>query len=101
MSGAPLLDANNVNHGLLLPILRHCRDDQDRPLLGPPQSGRETEDFLRNAYLEIPAAAEALRQYWMPTIRTRPLIIADVEAHTGYFVSTGLCWTLLKNRRDI
>ncbi|MGY4426370.1 uncharacterized protein ACVWY2_008819 [Bradyrhizobium sp. JR6.1] len=33
---APLLDASNVNHRLLRPILRHCRDDQGRPLLGPP-----------------------------------------------------------------
>ena len=63
---APLLDASNVNHGLLLPVLLHCRDDQGRPLLGPPRSGRETEDFLRNAHLDIPAAVEALRQYWMP-----------------------------------
>jgi uncharacterized protein len=62
----PLLDASNVNHGLLLPILLHCRDDQDRPLLGPPRSGRETEDLLRNAYLDISAAVEATRQYWMP-----------------------------------
>jgi uncharacterized protein len=38
---APLLDASNVNHGLLLPILLHCRDDQGQPLLGPPRSGRE------------------------------------------------------------
>ena len=63
---APLLDASNVNHGLLLPILLHCRDDQGRPLLGPPRSGRETGDFLRNAYADIPAAVEAMRQYWMP-----------------------------------
>jgi uncharacterized protein len=63
---APLLDASNVNHGLLLPILLYCRDDQDRPLLGPPRSGRETEDLLRNAYLDISAAVEATRQYWMP-----------------------------------
>ena len=63
---APLLDASNVNHGLLLPILLHCRDDHDRPLLGPPRSGRETRDFLRNAYTDIPAAVEAVRQYWMP-----------------------------------
>jgi uncharacterized protein len=62
----PLLEASNVNHGLLLPILLHCRDDQDRPLLGPPRSGRETEDLLRNAHLDIPVAVEALRQYWMP-----------------------------------
>ena len=62
---APLLDASNVNHSLLLPILLHCRDDQGRPLLGPPQTGRETGDFLRNA-ADILAAVEAIRQYWMP-----------------------------------
>ncbi|RXH41719.1 YecA family protein [Bradyrhizobium zhanjiangense] len=63
---APLLDARNINHGLLLPILLHCRDDQGRPLLRPPRSGRETKNFLRNAHADIPAAVEALRQYWMP-----------------------------------
>jgi len=47
-------------------ILLHCRDDQGRPLLGPPRSGRKTRDFLRNAYADIPAVVEALRQYWMP-----------------------------------
>lgn len=62
----PLLDASNVNHGLLRPILLHCRDDQGHPLLGPPPSGRETEHFLRNVHLDIPATVEALRQYWMP-----------------------------------
>lgn len=63
---APLLDANNVNHGLLLPILLHCRDNQGRPLFGPPRNSRDTENFLRNAHLDIPATVEALRQYWMP-----------------------------------
>ncbi|WP_354112370.1 UPF0149 family protein [Bradyrhizobium sp. S3.12.5] len=53
---APLLDGNG-NHGLLLPILLHCRDDQGRPLLGPPRRSRETEDFLRNVYADIPAAS--------------------------------------------
>src|SRR5215510_10715734 len=32
---APLLDASNVNHRLLQPILLHCREDQGGPLLGP------------------------------------------------------------------
>jgi uncharacterized protein len=63
---APLLDANNINHGLLLPILLHCRGDQGRPLPGPPRRGPETGDFLRNTYADIPAAVEATRQYWMP-----------------------------------
>jgi uncharacterized protein len=46
--------------------LTRVGDDQDRPLLGPRRSGRETKDFLRNAYADIPAAVEALRQCWMP-----------------------------------
>ncbi|WP_375779124.1 UPF0149 family protein [Bradyrhizobium sp. ma5] len=59
---ARLLDTSNVNHGLLLPILLHSRDDQGQPLLGPPQSGRET----RRAFADIPPAVEAIRQYWLP-----------------------------------
>ncbi len=34
--------------------------------LGPPRSGRETADFLRNVHADIPAVVEAMRQYWMP-----------------------------------
>ena len=64
---APLLDTSDVNHGLLLPILLHCRDDQGRPLLGPTRRGREAREFLRNAPSDIPAVVEAMRQYWMPT----------------------------------
>ena len=61
---APLLDLSNINHGLLLPILLCCVDDQGRPLLGPARKGRDTAEFLPNAYR---AAIEAMRQYWMPT----------------------------------
>jgi uncharacterized protein len=64
---APLLDTSNINHGLLLPILLHCVDDQGRRLLGPARKGRETEEFLRNAYTDIPVVVEAMRQHWMPT----------------------------------
>ena len=32
---APLTNFADINHGLLLPILLHCADDQGRPLLGP------------------------------------------------------------------
>jgi uncharacterized protein len=63
---APLLDTRNINHGLLLPILLHCVDDQGRPLLGPARKGPETKEFLRNAHTDIPAVVEAMRQYWMP-----------------------------------
>jgi uncharacterized protein len=64
---APLLDTRNINHGLLLPILLHCLDDQGRPLLGPARKGPETKEFLCNAHTDIPAVVEAMRQYWMPT----------------------------------
>lgn len=64
---APLLDLSNRYHGLLLPILLHCVDDDGRPLLGPPKKGSETEEFLRNAHSDIPKVVEAMRQYWMPT----------------------------------
>ena len=64
---APLLDTRNINHGLLLPILLHCVDDQRRPLLGPTRKGPTTAQFLRDARTDIPAVVEAMRQYWMPT----------------------------------
>ena len=64
---APLLDLCDIHHGLLLPILLHCRDDQGRPLLGPTRRGRESRNFLRDAHADIPAVVEAMRQYWMPT----------------------------------
>ena len=63
---APLLNTNEVNHGLLLPILVHCVDDQGRPLLGPIRKGPEGKAFMRKAYTDIPAVVEAMRQYWMP-----------------------------------
>ncbi|OAF14072.1 hypothetical protein AYJ54_43040 [Bradyrhizobium centrolobii] len=61
----------NVNHGLLLRILLHCRDDHDRPMLGSLRSGRETRGILRNADIDIPAAVEAMRQYWIPICYAR------------------------------
>jgi uncharacterized protein len=67
LAWAPLLDTSNVNHGLLLPILLHCLDDQGRPLLGAARKGHEAKEFLRNAHTDIPAVVEAMRQYWMPT----------------------------------
>jgi uncharacterized protein len=64
---ALLLDVDDINHGLLLPIFVHCVDDQGRPLLGPTRKGPEGKAFLRQAHTDIPAVVVALRQYWMPT----------------------------------
>ena len=63
---APLLDTDEINQGLLLPIFVHCVDDQGLPLLGPTRKRPEGKEFMRKAYTEIPAAVEAIRQYWMP-----------------------------------
>jgi len=57
----------DIDHGLLLPILLHCLDDHLHPLFGSPKTGQQTQQFLRTAYKEIPAAVVAMRQYWMPT----------------------------------
>ena len=50
----PLLDLGQIQHGLLLPILLHCTDDNGRPVLGPTRPGPEGDAFLRNAYHDIP-----------------------------------------------
>ena len=63
---APLLNTEDVNYGLPLPILVHCVDGQGRPLLGPTRKASQGKAFPRRAYRDIPAV-EALRQYWMPT----------------------------------
>ena len=63
---APLLDTRNINHGLLLPILLHCVDDQGIRCSDQQGKGPETKEFLRDAHTDIPAVVEAMRQYWMP-----------------------------------
>lgn len=82
---APLLDTSDVNHGLLLPILLHCRDDRGRPLLGATRRGRETREFLRNAHSDIPVVVEAMRQVWMRyarAIATWKPIPVTIKGHT-------------------
>ncbi|MGY2843450.1 hypothetical protein ACVIWU_006672 [Bradyrhizobium sp. USDA 4509] len=67
-----LLDASNVNHGLLLPILLHSRNEQDRPPLGPSQG--------------VVTATPRFQRPSRPcvTVGCLMLIAADVGAHTGY-----------------
>ena len=63
---APLLNIDDINYGLLLPIFAHCVDDQGHPLLGPARKGPAGKAFLRKAYTDIPAVVETMRQYRMP-----------------------------------
>lgn len=62
----PLLDLQQIHHGLMLPILLYCNDPLGQPLLGPPREGPETEEFLRTAYQDIPLVIPEIREYWMP-----------------------------------
>jgi uncharacterized protein len=64
---SPLRNPSDIHYGLLLPILLHCADNHGCPFLDPPNTGQQTEQRLRIAYKDIPAAIEAMRQYWMPT----------------------------------
>jgi uncharacterized protein len=59
-----LLSPNTIENALLLPILFHCVDDDGRPVLAP--RPRPPAYAPSNAWSDIPAAVEALRQFWMP-----------------------------------
>jgi hypothetical protein len=71
---ALLLDADNIDHVDLLPILLGCTDEAGRPLLGSIAKGPMLRALRRNAPDAIPAAVEALRQYWMPMRYRRPCL---------------------------
>jgi uncharacterized protein len=62
----PLRDRRRVEHGLLLPILLHCTDTAGRPMLGSIQRGPAGDEFLRNAYHDIPVVIPAIREFWTP-----------------------------------
>jgi yecA family protein len=62
-----LMSPNAAEHRLLLPILSHCVDTSGRPVLDPQRRGLATPSFAREAWRDIPAVVEALRQFWMPT----------------------------------
>ncbi|MFD2054981.1 UPF0149 family protein [Mesorhizobium calcicola] len=58
-----LLDLDNPNHGLLLPILIYCIDKKGRPALGKPRPGPETAHFIEHeAYKDIALVIPALRE---------------------------------------
>jgi yecA family protein len=67
MAWSRLLTPRTIEHGLLLPILFHCVDDTGHPVLGPRLRGPDMPFFAREAWRDIPAVVEAMRQFWMPT----------------------------------
>ena len=56
-----LISPDRIEHHLLLPILFHCVDDAGRPAMP-----LATPRCASNAWRDIPATVEALRQFWMP-----------------------------------
>ncbi len=62
---APLLNAKNIQYGLLLPILLYCADELAIPA-GPPPKGIDIKSYLKTAYHDIPIVVPAIRDFWMP-----------------------------------
>ena len=59
-----VLDPNSFHHGLILPILIYCKDKRGRPSLGASRKSPETELFLKQAHIDIPLVAAAMRQHF-------------------------------------
>jgi uncharacterized protein len=66
LAWSPLLDVDNTQHALLLPIMLYCVDDQGRPLV-PTSDGTKAKRLRHRVHADIPVIVEGIRQYWMPT----------------------------------
>jgi uncharacterized protein len=73
---APLLDTRNINHGLLLPILLHCVDDQGRPAARTCKEGPRDQKISAQRPPAPVLDADPLRPHW--------LITTYVDVHAGY-----------------
>ena len=62
-----LMNPNAAEHGLLPPILSHCVDPDGHPVLETPRHASREPSFDREAWRDIPAVVEAMRQFWMPS----------------------------------
>lgn len=62
-----LMSPDVIEQRLLLPILAHCSETAGRPVLGAPQQGLANPPFAQDAWRDMPAVVEAIRQFWMPT----------------------------------
>ena len=65
-SWQPLLDPSCPDHGLMLPILLYCVDALGGPMFEPPGESRDTHEYVRGAYHNIPIVIPAIRDFWMP-----------------------------------
>ena len=69
LSWSRLLSPNVIEHALLLPILFHCIDEDGCPVLA---RSPDSASLARDAWSDIPAVTEAIRQFWMSTRFRRP-----------------------------
>jgi yecA family protein len=59
-----MLDVNHKLFGLFLPIFIYCKDEQGRPVLGPPRPGPETAVFIEHeAHKDIAPHVAAIREH--------------------------------------
>lgn len=68
-----VMNPANTLHGLMLPILLYCKDEDGLPWLGPPRPGPETQAFIRNAWNDIPMSVVGIRNHYhvIPTGQSR------------------------------
>jgi yecA family protein len=66
-----LTSPNTIEHKLLRPILIHCVDGAGLQVLDAQPRAKSAPSFALDPGRDIPAAVEALQQFWMP-IRFAP-----------------------------
>jgi uncharacterized protein len=62
---SPLLDRDNPQHALLLPILLNCVDEHRSPVV-PTSDDAHVRRLRHRMHADIPVVVEGIRQYWMP-----------------------------------
>jgi uncharacterized protein len=82
---APLLDTSDVNHGLLLPILLHCRDDSGASAARTTSVGPRDQGISAQRPQRYPSRRRGHAPILdADPLRPRKLITAHVGPHTGY-----------------
>jgi uncharacterized protein len=68
----PLRDPARPEFQLIVPIMFHCPDGDDLPLLGPARNQSSDNAARRDAYHAIPIVVPSIREFWMPHRFTQP-----------------------------
>jgi uncharacterized protein len=62
---SPLLDRDNPQYALLLPILLNCVDEQGSPFV-PTSDDAQVRTLRHRVHADIPVVVEGIRHYWRP-----------------------------------